>query len=135
MIACGSLADATLVPRYEALLFPKDSLATSGRGRRGRVRRLGPRAMADPRALPCCGAWRAGPRRIAALAVLGLAWARHVLTAAIAEIARSVDAGTLTRAAAGAPLASSTRRASARVIESPRRRVLHGVWRSWRSRG
>src|SRR5208337_4630294 len=54
MIACGALADATLVPRYEALLFPKDAADQAG-GTADSVAVSavwGLARMRDPRAVP-----------------------------------------------------------------------------------
>ncbi len=104
MIACGSLADATLVPKYEALLFPKDALGDQA----GAADAVGVAAvwglarMGDPRALPLLRrVARTGTAPMRALSVLGLGAARDGASAAeIADIARAVDAGTLTRAAA-----------------------------------
>ena len=86
MIACGALADAALVPKYEALLFPKDALGDpagrGGRGRRGR----GVGAGADGRSARLCRcsvAWRAtGTPPMRALAVLGLGRAHDGASAA-----------------------------------------------------
>ena len=104
MIACGSLADATLVPKYEALLFPKDALGDQA----GAADAVGVAAvwglarMADARALPVLRrVARGAAPAMRALAVLGLGLAHDTASAPeIAEIARSVDGGTLTRAAA-----------------------------------
>jgi tetratricopeptide (TPR) repeat protein/HEAT repeat protein len=104
MIACGALADATLVPRYDALLFPKDALGDPA----GAADAVGVAAvwglarMGDSRGLPVLRrVARLGTAPMRALAVLGLGRARDAGSAAtIAEIARAVDAGALTRAAA-----------------------------------
>ncbi len=104
MIACGALADATLVPKYEALLFPKDTLGDPA----GAADAVGVAAvwglarMGDPRGLPVLRrVARTGTAPMRALAVLGLGRAHDGASATeIAEIARAVDAGALTRAAA-----------------------------------
>ena len=104
MIACGSLADATLVPKYEALLFPRDALGDQA----GAADAVGVAAvwglarMADARALPVLRRVAGGAApAMRALAVLGLGAAHDTASApAIADIARSVDGGALTRAAA-----------------------------------
>ena len=104
MIACGALADATLVPKYEALLFPRDALGDqSGAADAVAVAAAwGLARMGDPKALPLLRrVARAGSPAMRTLAVLGLGIAHDSASEAeIAEIARSVDAGTLTRAAA-----------------------------------
>ena len=104
MIACGALADATLVPRYEALLFPKDALGDqAGAADAVAVGAVwGLARMGDARALPLLRrVARAGSPAMRTLAVIGLGIAHDGASAAeITEIARSVDAGTLTRAAA-----------------------------------
>jgi tetratricopeptide (TPR) repeat protein/HEAT repeat protein len=104
MVACGALADATLVPKYETLLFPKDALGDQA----GAADAVGVAAvwglarMGDAKALPLLRrVARAGSPSMRTLAILGLGIARDGASAAeIAEIARSVDAGTLARAAA-----------------------------------
>ncbi len=104
MIACGALADATLVPKYEALLFPKDVLGDqAGAADAVAVAAVwGLARMGDARALPVLRrVARAGSPAMRTLAILGLGMARDVGAAGeIAEVARSVDAGTVTRAAA-----------------------------------
>ncbi len=104
MIACGALADATLVPRYEALLFPRDALGDqAGSADAVAVAAVwGLARMGDAKALPLLRrVARAGSPAMRSLAVLGLGTAHDSGSATeIAEIARSVDAGTLTRAAA-----------------------------------
>ena len=104
MQACGALADGSLVGKYEALLYPKDAaldqapLADSV----GVAAVWGLARIDDARSLPVL-------RRIAvtaspamrALAVLGLGMARDAGSVAeIADVARSVDAGAIARAAA-----------------------------------
>ena len=104
MIACGALADGTLVPKYEALLFPKDTLGdpTGAADAVGVAAVWGLAQMGDPRGLPVLRrVARTGTAPMRALAVLGLGRAHDGASAAeIAEIARAVDAGALTRAAA-----------------------------------
>jgi tetratricopeptide (TPR) repeat protein/HEAT repeat protein len=104
MIACGALADATLVPRYEALLFPKDAIgdASGAADAVGVAAVWGLARMGDPRGLPVLRrVARGGTSPMRALAILGLGRARDgASVAAIADIARAVDAGALTRAAA-----------------------------------
>jgi tetratricopeptide (TPR) repeat protein len=104
MLACGALADGSLVPKYDALLFPKDGLGEPG----GAADAVGVAAvwglsrMQSASALPLL--WRVartGTPAMRALAVLGLGMAHDAASAAeLAEIARSVDAGTVPRAAA-----------------------------------
>jgi tetratricopeptide (TPR) repeat protein len=104
MIACGALADAALVPRYEGLLFPKDALgdAAGAADAVGVAAVWGLARMDDPRALPVLRrVAKTGTAAMRALAVLGLGKAHDTTSAAaIADIARAVDAGTLARAAA-----------------------------------
>ena len=104
MIACGSLADAALVPKYEALLFPRDALGDQAGAADavGLAAVWGLARMADARALPVLRrVARGAAPAMRALAVLGLGVAHDTASAPeIAEIARSVDGGTLTRAAA-----------------------------------
>jgi tetratricopeptide (TPR) repeat protein/HEAT repeat protein len=104
MIACGSLADAALVPKYEALLFPRDALGDQAGAADavGLAAVWGLARMADARALPVLRrVARGAAPAMRALAVLGLGVAHDTASASeIAEIARSVDGGTLARAAA-----------------------------------
>jgi cellulose synthase operon protein C len=104
MIACGALGEGALVPRYEALLFPKDALgdAAGAADAVGVAAVWGLARMQDPRALPVLRrVAKTGTAAMRALAVLGLGNAHDAsAAAAIAEIARAVDAGTLARAAA-----------------------------------
>jgi len=104
MIACGALADPALVPRYEALLFPKDpaseqagvSDAVAAAAVWGLARMRSPRAMPLLRRIAHEGAPAAR-----ALAVLGLgAGGDRAAVGDVASAARSADAGTVTRAAA-----------------------------------
>jgi tetratricopeptide (TPR) repeat protein len=104
MLACGALADATLVARYEALLFPKDALgdAAGAADAVGVAAVWGLARMGDARALPLLRrVARTGTSTMRALAVLGLGRSHDTASIGeIADIARSVDAGTVTRAAA-----------------------------------
>jgi tetratricopeptide (TPR) repeat protein len=104
MVACGALADAALVPKYEALLFPKDELGdqTGAADAVGVAAAWGLARMADPKALPLLRrVAHASTPAMRTLAILGLGMAHDSASAAeIAEVARSVDAGTVTRAAA-----------------------------------
>ncbi len=104
MVACGALADVALVPKLEALLFPKDAGGDAG----GLADAVGVAAvwglarMNDPKALPVLRrVARGGTPPMRALAVLGLG-AAHDLTsvAEVAAIASSVDSGNVARAAA-----------------------------------
>ena len=106
MIACGALRDPALLPKYEALLFPRPTAqgmdegmptdpiavaATWGLARMGDKRALGPLRALVKRGTP--------PMR--ALAVLGLGELHD--RASIAEVtalARAADAGNVARAAA-----------------------------------
>jgi tetratricopeptide (TPR) repeat protein len=103
MIACGALADGSLVAKDAALLFPPDhanevaladSVATAAV--------WGLARMNDPRALPLLRrVAMAGAPAMRAIAVLGLGLARDPAAGAeVAEIARSADAGSVAQAAA-----------------------------------
>jgi tetratricopeptide (TPR) repeat protein len=104
MVACGALADPSLAPKYEALLFGKQ-------GAPGQAGLADPIAVAaawglarmhDPKALPVLRrVAREGTPAMRALAVLGLGMARdRASIAEVAAIASSVDAGNVARAAA-----------------------------------
>jgi HEAT repeat protein len=104
MVACGALEDAGLVPKYEALLFPKDSQAEDQAVTDSVAVAAvwGLARMNDGKAVPLL-------RRIAgngtppmrALAVLGLGMSRDKSSVAeIATVARTLAAGTVARAAA-----------------------------------
>ena len=104
MIACGALEDATLVPKYEALLFPRDASGEAG-GLADTVAVAavwGLARMRDPRAVPVLRrVARTGTPPMRAIAVLGMGMARdRASTSEVAEIARSVDSGNVVRAAA-----------------------------------
>jgi tetratricopeptide (TPR) repeat protein len=119
MLACGALADGTLVPKYEALLFPSDhpgdtALADPvGVGAVWGLARIG-----EARALPVLRRVAAsGPPAMRALAVLGLGLARDAASARIvAGIARSPDAGTVAQAAAAYALGDLNAQAEVPVL-------------------
>ncbi len=104
MISCGLLADTALVPKYDALLFPKDAAGEqAGIADTVAVAAVwGLARMGEGKALPLLRKLaRAGTPAMRALAVLGLGAAGDKTAAVeVAEVARSVDAGSLTRAAA-----------------------------------
>jgi tetratricopeptide (TPR) repeat protein len=112
MLACGALANGSLVPKYEALLFPKDenSARPEVEGPIGVAAVWGLARMSDAagreRALPLLRQIAAkGTPAMQALAVLGLGFAHDTASAgAIAEMARAVDASTQARAAAARAL-------------------------------
>lgn len=104
MIACGALASPALVPRYEALLFPKDASgeqanladAVAVAAVWGLARMHDAKALAPLRRIA-----KSGTPAMRALAVVGLGLARDKGSIAnVAAIARSVDAGNVARAAA-----------------------------------
>jgi tetratricopeptide (TPR) repeat protein/HEAT repeat protein len=104
MVACGALADATMVPKYQALLYPKDALGDAG-GLADTVAVAavwGLARMRDAKAVPVLRrVARSGTPPMRAIAVLGLGMARDKASvSAVAEIARSVDSGKVARAAA-----------------------------------
>ncbi len=146
MLACGALADASLVPKYEALLEPKDSgglepeLADSV----GVAAVWGLARMNERRALPLLRrlARTAGPPAMRALAVLGLGMARdRSATTDVAQMARSVDAGVAARAAAAYALGDLNAQAQAPMLLEiaedgdalPRRMALLALARMARS--
>ncbi len=103
MLACGALADGTLVPRLEALLFPKDAGDATGLADAVGVAAVwGLSRMNDPRTLPVLRrVARGGTPPMRALAVLGLGSARDPASVAqVASLASSVDSGNVARAAA-----------------------------------
>jgi tetratricopeptide (TPR) repeat protein len=104
MIACGALADAALVPKYESLLFPKEGAGDSPALAEGVAVAAvwGLARMHTPNALPLLRRIaRSGAPGMRALAVLGLGMARDSASVRdIAAIASSPDAGNLARAAA-----------------------------------
>ena len=147
MIACGALADASLVPRYEALLFPKDATSDpSGAADAVGVAAVwGLARMGDARGLPVLRrVARTGTAPMRALAVLGLGRAHDASSAPeIAEIARAVDAGALTRAAAAFALGELNAQAFAPALIEiaedgemlPRRMALVALARMARTAG
>jgi len=104
MIACGALADSALVPKYESILFAKDSTGDPPALADGVAvaATWGLARMHTPNALPLLRRIaRNGAPAMRALAVLGLGLARDRASAMdIAAIARAADAGNLARAAA-----------------------------------
>jgi tetratricopeptide (TPR) repeat protein len=134
MVACGALAEPSLVPRYEALLFPKDG-EQGGLGDPVAVAAVwGLARMRDPRAVLLL---RKVPRTatpaMRALALLGLGMARDkVSIGSIAEVARSSDAGNVSRAAAAYALGDLDAEAQVPVLlelaedgdELPRRMAI-----------
>lgn len=104
MIACGALGDDSLVPKYEALLFPHDASGEqAGLADAVAVAAVwGLARMHTGKALPVLRrVARSGTPAMRALAVLGLGLARDGGSAQeIAAIASSVDSGNVARAAA-----------------------------------
>lgn len=103
MIACGAIADAALIPKYEALLYPKDAAGEQA-GLADSVAEAavwGLARMQSPRALPLLRRVAlGGTPAMRALAALGLGMARdRGAIAELSEIATSVDAGNVARAA------------------------------------
>lgn len=104
MLACGALRDPALLPKYEALLFPKaegggDGMASDAVARAASwsVARLG-----DKRAIPLLKRIAAGGTPdMRAFAVLGLGALKDKgSTPLLAHTAKSLEAGTTARAAA-----------------------------------
>jgi tetratricopeptide (TPR) repeat protein len=120
MIACGALADATLIPKYEALLFPRDgSSDTAGLADSVAVAAVwGLARMGDAKTLPVLRrVVRSGTPAMRAVAVLGLGLAHDKTSIPfLGEIARSVDAGNMTRAAAAHALGNLDAQGQAPVL-------------------
>jgi cellulose synthase operon protein C len=103
MLACGALRDAALLPKYEALLFPKseggDAMASDAIARAASwsVAKLG-----DKRAVPLLRkVAQSGTPDMRAFAVLGLGALKDKASVPlVAQTARSLEAGTTARAAA-----------------------------------
>jgi tetratricopeptide (TPR) repeat protein/HEAT repeat protein len=103
MIACGAVADASLVPKYEALLYPKNGASQAGLADAvAEAAVWGLARMRDPRAAPLLRAVaRDGTPAMRALAALGLGEAHDVAAVAdVASMAASADSGSVARAAA-----------------------------------
>jgi cellulose synthase operon protein C len=120
MIACGALAEGSLVPRYEALLFPPDaSGGAPGLADSVAVAAVwGLAGMREPRALPLLRrVVRTGAPAMQALAALGLGMAGDkAFIADVAGIAASVDAGGVARAAAAYALGELDARTQAPTL-------------------
>lgn len=104
MVACGALGDGALVPKVEALLFPKDA-SSDGAGLTdavGVAAVWGLARLGDGRAVPVLRrVVRGGAPSMRALAALGLGAARDTTSVGeLAQMASSVDSGTVARAAA-----------------------------------
>jgi tetratricopeptide (TPR) repeat protein len=106
MIACGALKDPALLPKYEALLFPKPSAPNADEGMPTDAVAVaatwGLARMGDKRALPLLRTMvKRGTPEMRALAVLGLGELHDKgSTADVAAMARAADAGNVARAAA-----------------------------------
>ncbi|HXN33934.1 MAG TPA: tetratricopeptide repeat protein, partial [Polyangiaceae bacterium] len=103
MVACGALADGSLVAKYQALLYPKDTGADqTGLADSVAVAAVwGLARMRDGKALPLLRrVARGGTPAMRALAALGLGMAHDKgAIADVTAIATSVDAGSVARAA------------------------------------
>lgn len=110
MLACGALRDAALLPKLEALLFPKSPKGEGGGGggeamASDAVARAASWAVAklgDRRAIPLLRkVAQSGTPDMRAFAVLGLGALKDKSSAAlVAQTARSLEVGTTARAAA-----------------------------------
>jgi tetratricopeptide (TPR) repeat protein len=103
MIACGALADSSLVPKYEALLFPREGEGGAGLADSVAVAAVwGLARMHDAKSLPLLRrVAKTGTPAMRGLAVLGIGMARDKASIGdVAAIARSIDAGNVARAAA-----------------------------------
>jgi tetratricopeptide (TPR) repeat protein len=141
MLACGALADASLVPKYDALLYPRDpSGPQAGLADSVAVAATwGLARMQDARALPLLRRiTHSGTPPMRALAALGLGIAHDKASLPdVAAIATSVDAGNVARAAAAYALGDLDARvqlpALLEIAENgdplPRRMALLGLAR------
>ncbi len=105
MLACGALRDSALLPKYEALLFPKGEGATSDAMASDAIARAATWSVAklgDKRALPLLKRIaQNGTPDMRAFAVLGLGVLKDKGSVPlVAQTARSLEAGTPARAAA-----------------------------------
>ena len=104
MIACGALAEASLIPKYQALLYPRDAGADqAGLADSVAVAAVwGLARMHDAKALPLLRRIaRGGTPVMRALAALGLGVVGDRASVAdVTAIAASVDGGSVARAAA-----------------------------------
>jgi HEAT repeat protein len=108
MIACGALRDPTLLPKYDALLFPKDGDASEledaamSSDAVTMAAAWGVAKLGDPRAVPLLRKLTStGSPQTRAIAVLGLGLAHDKGSITdVAAIARAVDSGNVARAAA-----------------------------------
>ncbi len=121
MLACGALAEPSLVPKYDALLFPRDKVAEAAVSDPVGVAAVwGLARIGDARALPVLRKVAASaPPAMRALALIGLGLARDAASTPLAaSISRSVDAGTVAQAAAAYALGDLNAQAEApRLIE------------------
>ncbi len=118
MIAAGSLRDAALLPKFEALLLPKGSDAFVPSDPVALAAAWGMSRIADRRALPAIRALLdRGTPEMRALAALGLAEQRdRSAIPAIAAIAKAQDAGTIARAGAAYALGELGAEAEAQTL-------------------
>jgi len=105
MLACGALRDAALLPKYEALLFPKSEGGGGEAMASDSVARAASWAVAklgDKRAIPLLRkVVQSGTPDMRAFAVLGLGALKDKSSVAlVAQTAKSLEAGTSARAAA-----------------------------------
>ena len=105
MIACGSLKDASLLPRYEGFLFPKGQAGGDGSLSSDAIEVAASWSVArmgDKRAIPILRAlMRDGVADVRAFAAVGLGLVNDRGSIPhLAQIARSMDAGHAARAAA-----------------------------------
>jgi tetratricopeptide (TPR) repeat protein/HEAT repeat protein len=107
MVACGALRDPGLLPRYRNLLLPKAGSTAVLGGPIPVAAAWGVARIDDPKARPLLRELsKQGAPEIRALALLGLGFSKDRQAAAVlAEVARSVDAGNVARAAAAMGLA------------------------------
>jgi tetratricopeptide (TPR) repeat protein len=105
MIACGALRDPALLPKYEALLFPradKDALDATPSDAIAVAAAWGLARMNDKRAVSYLRRLaQRGTPQMRAFAVLGLGLAKDkASTGTVAQVARAADSGNVARAAA-----------------------------------
>lgn len=107
MLACGALRDPALLPRYEALLFPKSDGDAMSSDAIAQAAAWSVAKLGDKRAAPLLKRLaQSGTSDMRAFAVLGLGALKDKgAIPVVAQTARSVDAGSVARAAAAHALA------------------------------
>jgi tetratricopeptide (TPR) repeat protein/HEAT repeat protein len=102
MVACGALRDAALLPKYEAILLPKDEASITPGDPIAMTAAWSVARLDDKKAAPLLLKLLAkGSPELKALAAIGLGLLHEKKSAGpVMALARSVEAGNVTRAAA-----------------------------------